>query len=172
MQYGVIRLVKNSLKEATAGVLPSVFIEKPESRILHNAQATAIGNLAFGQVNEPEDLSASIKSFWDEQNLYLFTEIKDNVARAIDSAEIKQASAFYDYGYIENSAGEVIWQMQNYYTEHAGGALKNRLADTVIPLKAGRYHIKYVTDESHSWNNWDDTPPQTPFYGIVVYKKE
>jgi hypothetical protein len=78
---------------------------------------------------------------------------------------------FHDYGWIENRSGRKIWTMHAYYSKQAGGAFKNQQIDTVITLCKGKYTLRYITDESHNWNNWDDAPPATPFYGIVLYKQ-
>lgn len=77
----------------------------------------------------------------------------------------------YDYGWIENVAtGDTLWKMTMDVTTHAGGANKNRLVDTTILLPAEMYQLKYKSDDSHSFNRWNATPPEFAFYGIALYK--
>jgi hypothetical protein len=77
----------------------------------------------------------------------------------------------YDYGWIEDAnTGKTVWEMSYHLTEHAGGARKNRLYDEVIALKAGEYILRFETDGSHSFNDWNDDPPHdATHYGITVY---
>jgi hypothetical protein len=77
----------------------------------------------------------------------------------------------HDYGWIEDAnTGKTVWEMSYRMTEHAGGARKNRLYDEVISLKAGEYILRFETDGSHSFNDWNDDPPHdATHYGITVY---
>ena len=76
----------------------------------------------------------------------------------------------YDYGWIEDAErNEELWVMREPETTHAGGAGKNRMAEKVITLPAGRYRLRYTSDESHSFNHWNSTPPDYRFWGISVY---
>jgi CubicO group peptidase (beta-lactamase class C family) len=77
----------------------------------------------------------------------------------------------YDYGWIENVAtGDTLWKMTIDKTTHAGGANKNRLVDTSIRLSSGQYKLHFRSDDSHSFNRWNATPPDFAFYGIALYK--
>ena len=53
---------------------------------------------------------------------------------------------------------------------HAGGADKNRLADTTIVLPEGKYLLRYKSDDSHAFNLWNAAPPDYNFYGIALYR--
>ncbi len=79
----------------------------------------------------------------------------------------------YDYGWIEDAGtGKVVWEMTYRMTEHAGGADKNRMVSTVITLQPGEYELHYETDGSHSFNDWNDDPPEDRIHwGITVYKE-
>jgi len=76
----------------------------------------------------------------------------------------------YDYGWIENlDDDEVVWEMTYEKTRWAGGAKKNRKVDAIITLKPGNYELHYVTDGSHSFNDWNDNPPEDPInWGITI----
>jgi hypothetical protein len=78
---------------------------------------------------------------------------------------------FYDYGWIENlDTGKEVWSLKTSKTEHAGGGQKNRLADEVIRLQAGRYRIHYVSDGSHAFGSWNAGQPDHPeLWGISIY---
>jgi hypothetical protein len=66
----------------------------------------------------------------------------------------------YDYGWIvDASTRRTVWQMDYEATEHAGGSEKNRMVDQVITLEPGKYVVYYVTDGSHSWSDWNSSPP-------------
>lgn len=130
-----------------------------------------IDRLIFGQINKPEDFSATMCSSWNSDSLFLYFTIYDNKEGRIDPKSIKTLSRFHDWGWIEDGKGNTVWKMTNFDSRHAGGALKNRKVDTTILLKKGTYQLKYVTDESHSWNKWDDEAPDVPFYGIELSVK-
>jgi hypothetical protein len=79
----------------------------------------------------------------------------------------------YDYGWIENAAGTVVWRMEFDGTEHAGGASKNRRADEVIRLPAGGYTLRYRSDGSHAFGDWNGDPPDDPLgWGVRVVRAE
>jgi len=77
----------------------------------------------------------------------------------------------FDYGWIEDANGRTVWEMKYDETEPAGGADKNRLYDGVITLPAGNYVLRYRSDGSHSYNDWNDNPPDDPeSWGIAVFR--
>lgn len=80
----------------------------------------------------------------------------------------------YDYAWIENvNTGRVVWEMTYRKTDRAGGARKNRVFDDRVHLEAGDYVVYYETDDSHSFNDWNDRPPRDPFnWGITISKLE
>ena len=78
----------------------------------------------------------------------------------------------YDYGWIENvETGKTVWEMKASETSPAGGAGKNRKIDTVVTLPAGRYKLRYRSDDSHSYGRWNALPPDVDFWGIGIYPK-
>jgi hypothetical protein len=76
----------------------------------------------------------------------------------------------FDYGWIiDANTRETVWEMTYRNTEHAGGALKNRLFDGIVELPAGNYIAGYVTDGSHSYRHWNDSPPlNQKYWGITL----
>ncbi len=79
----------------------------------------------------------------------------------------------YDHGWMINAATrERVWEMADRKTRYAGGASKNIRWNGDLELKAGSYELYYVTDDSHSAEDWNAKPPYDPFlYGISILAK-
>jgi len=75
-----------------------------------------------------------------------------------------------DYGWIINKkTREKIWKMDYLNTVHAGGAHKNRLFDEVLYFDKGSYIVYFVTDDSHSFWDWNSPQPHDPeHFGITI----
>lgn len=75
-----------------------------------------------------------------------------------------------DYGWIENSTKDTVWKMSPYEkTLYAGGGYKNRIEIGSVELQPGNYTLRYKTDDSHSYGNWNEqAPDQTSLYGIAL----
>jgi hypothetical protein len=76
----------------------------------------------------------------------------------------------YDYAWIENArTRRTIWKMTYGETGHAGGAEKNRMVEGILRLPAGSYVLHYQSDDSHSYDSWNASPPVNPFnYGVTL----
>ena len=85
-----------------------------------------------------------------------------------------QNREMFDYGWIEDANTEkVIWEMTYGMTFHAGGGRKNRVVNTSLLLDKGEYKLRYISDDSHSYNHWNTDPPDDPtMWGITLYKEE
>jgi hypothetical protein len=117
----------------------------------------------------------------DESVLVRLTEMGNN-AYERERFELKKRSKvsiyalgegtrgrMYDYAWIEDSEGDVVWEMSYRMTDHAGGAKKNRVYDDTIELDAGRYVVYYESDGSHSFKRWNASPPADGFnWGVTV----
>ena len=81
------------------------------------------------------------------------------------------AGEFADYGWIENaSTGRTVWEMTHRNTEHAGGGQKNRMFDGTVTLAKGSYIAHYLTDGSHSYRDWNDSPPyEGELWGLSIF---
>lgn len=78
----------------------------------------------------------------------------------------------FDYGWIETDSGEKIWQMKFDKTEPAGGGKKNRLFNKTIKLQPGKYFVYYKSDDSHSYEKWNTSPPDDQdHWGITIIKQ-
>ena len=80
------------------------------------------------------------------------------------------ADELADWAWIEDNSGKRVWAMEPARTHHAGGAQKNRLVDEVIRLPKGNYTLRFKTDDSHAYGNWNSSPPwDADHYGATVY---
>lgn len=78
--------------------------------------------------------------------------------------------SMFDYALIVDEENREIWKINVNETEHAGGSLKNRVSEKRIHLKKGNYKLKYFSDNGHAYNNWNDTPPEIPLYGVQIFE--
>lgn len=126
----------------------------------------------------PDDLAkkaaiAQIVSVADNADKTVEFSLTQDRQMRIFAAGEGQGGQMYDYGWIENvETGKLIWEMKEPETTHAGGAGKNRKVDVVITLPAGKYRLRYKSDESHSFDNWNALPPDINFWGIALYGRE
>lgn len=76
----------------------------------------------------------------------------------------------FDYGWIvDTKTHKKIWEMDHHNTEHAGGGEKNRLFDDIVHFGQGSYMVYFVTDGSHSYRDWNTTPPHDQEnWGITI----
>jgi ligand-binding sensor domain-containing protein/signal transduction histidine kinase len=76
-----------------------------------------------------------------------------------------------DRGWLERAGTTApVWQMRSDRTRHAGGALKNRVLIETTVLPAGSYTLRYLSDDSHSFNQWNTRPPERPQdWGIQAF---
>jgi hypothetical protein len=99
----------------------------------------------------------------------LFTLARPATVRVVAIGE-GTGGEMNDFGWIENAeTGDTVWEMTYRSTTNAGGAEKNRLFDGTVRLPAGRYELRYETDGSHAYGDWNDDPPDDPEgWGIAV----
>ncbi len=102
-----------------------------------------------------------------------FTLEEDTKVRIIAVGEGERSDMF-DFGWIENDdTNRIVWEMTYRRTEHAGGARKNRMFNGTIMLPKGEYKAYFETDGSHSWRDWNDSPPyDQDRYGITILKEK
>lgn len=74
-----------------------------------------------------------------------------------------------DYGWIEDAAGDVVWEMTRRNTRPAGGGPKNRLFDGTVTLGPGRYTAHYVSNGRHAYGAFEDgVPDDAEAWGLRV----
>jgi ligand-binding sensor domain-containing protein/serine phosphatase RsbU (regulator of sigma subunit) len=77
----------------------------------------------------------------------------------------------WDFGWLEDTDGNEIWKMSVDESKHAGGARKNRMQISSVELEKGSYNLKYKSDDSHSYNNWNAAAPIQPlWWGIQLFE--
>ena len=97
-----------------------------------------------------------------------FTLKRDSYVKIIAIGE-SRGNKLVDYAWITNNSGKIVWEMTFSETKHAGGALKNRIFNDTIKLKAGKYTLHYKTDSFHSYEGWNSIPPSRPeMYGVTL----
>ena len=124
--------------------------------------------IAKGIIAEIKDAGID-ESLSKDFNLTEPTKIRIDGAGENCSADF---SSWCDYGWIEDSTGKIVWQMQGQPATHAGGAIKNQRVQAEFTLPAGAYKLKYKSDSGHAFNNWDSLPPDDFFWGIILYKDD
>jgi hypothetical protein len=70
-----------------------------------------------------------------------------------------------DRAFIERMGGaepDTVWAMSARGSAWAGGARRNRRADTTLALAPGLYRATFATNDRHGWHDWAATPPFVP----------
>lgn len=82
----------------------------------------------------------------------------------------EQHEVYVDRAWITDAAtGEEVWTVDEDDAWHAGGATKNHQYRTLLELDAGTYILHAYTDDSHSFERWNDAPPWDPrAWGVTV----
>ncbi len=121
-----------------------------------------------------KNIIAQIVRVRDNANLSETFKLNEPTRIRIYSIGEGQRNEMFDYGSIENvNTGKIIWEMTASMSFHAGGARKNRIVNTTILLDKGEYRLRYLTDDSHSYNSWNDTPPEdAQYWGITLYRED
>jgi hypothetical protein len=95
----------------------------------------------------------------DEVRAERFTLARPTAIRIVAMGEGSGGDMF-DYGWIlDAETHQPVWTMEYEDTEQAGGSDKNRLADLIVSLEAGSYVVYYISDGSHSFEDWNTSPP-------------
>ena len=130
------------------------------------------GDIAsYEEKEDPSILARLVRVRDHERKKSTFSLEKDGYVHVYAIGE-GDGGEMYDYAWIENkNTGRVVWEMTYRKTDRAGGARKNRLFDDRVYLEAGEYAVYYETDDSHSFNDWNDRPPRDPFnWGVTISK--
>lgn len=131
-------------------------------------------NVLIRQKNQKKEFISEIKDVGNEQNL---TQ-KFSISNAGNYLMVSAGEGSFgdsltsDYGWLEDATGNKIWSSKDFRkTYHLGGALKNRITVDVIKLNPGQYSLRYISDDSHSYGQWNAEPPyDRDFWGIKIYE--
>ncbi len=130
-------------------------------------------NFVAGGDDRQAGVIAQIDRVGDSQNRRTSFEIRKPTEVRIYALGEGQNHDMYDYGWIEDASGRVIWEMTYGMTFHAGGGKKNRMVNTKMMLSPGTYTLRYRTDDSHSFNDWNTDPPEDPsMWGITIFEAQ
>ena len=124
---------------------------------------------AFEEHEKPSALASILRVGDDERRRQEFALTKTSDVHIYSVGEGRDGE-MYDYAWIEDAhSGKTVWKMKYRMTDPAGGASKNRMFDGTITLSAGKYVVFYETDDSHAYDDWNDTPPDDPEgWGVTV----
>lgn len=130
------------------------------------ANATVIQDFQF-----PKPVLELTKIKDDKKVSMNLTLIKPLTLRILCLGEGNRNGKMVDYGWISRAdTGEKVWKIEGRENRHAGGGQKNRMIDEVIRLDKGNYIVNYITDDSHSYNDWNDAAPFEPErWGITLW---
>jgi hypothetical protein len=136
--------------------------------------ARALDRSAVGLYAESPDtsvLAQLIEVRDDDQVRKRFTLDRETDIRIYSLGE-GTGRTLVDHGWIEDAkTGRRVWEMTYGMTEHAGGANKNRRFEGTIKLPPGEYVLRYETDGSHAFGDWNAAPPDDPeMWGITLYR--
>jgi hypothetical protein len=117
------------------------------------------GNVLVSLIGLGDDVDTS----WN------FTLTKSTTIRVTAVGE-GQSGEMFDYGWIEDAhSGDVVWEMTYRKSRHAGGASKNRVATATITLEKGEYVAHFITDGSHSFEDFNAEQPDNPErWGMMI----
>jgi hypothetical protein len=116
-----------------------------------------------------KNLIAEITKVRDSERLSKSFKLSNNSKIRIISIGESSGNELADYSWITDENNRTVWKMSYDATTNAGGARKNRLFNSIINLDAGSYRLHYTTDDSHSFGDWNSTPPNNPqMYGVTI----
>lgn len=112
---------------------------------------------------------AELPHMGDDEDARRAFRLDQDAAVRIHALGEGSSGEMFDYAWIEASSGRVVWEMTYRTSDHAGGAEKNRMFDGTIRLPAGSYVLRYKSDGSHSYEDWNSDAPDDPdAWGVVV----
>jgi len=113
----------------------------------------------------------SLSALWDNSYVQQGFSLEKPAEVTVYALGEGRDEDLFDYGWIINTkTGARIWQMTDRNTRPAGGASKNRVIRETISLPAGQYAAFFVTDDSHSYRDWNAPPPYDPsFWGMTIW---
>ncbi|HLX13195.1 MAG TPA: hypothetical protein VKS81_10320 [Bacteroidota bacterium] len=129
------------------------------------------GVKTFAPPKEFEHIMYQAVKVGENENIkQAFTVSKPTSIRIYAIGEMSGESDPVDYGWIVNAdTRKRVWDMNPDNLEHAGGAEKNVRCNDTVDFEPGEYVLYYVTDDSHSYVDWNAAPPDDPpHYGVTL----
>jgi hypothetical protein len=121
--------------------------------------------------DDDRKIIAQIIRVGNEENLNANFSINSNTEIRIYAIGEGDRHEMYDYCWIQDDNGNIVWEMEYRDTKWAGGAKKNRCCNEIIHLNKGKYIVHYTSDDSHSYRRWNTTPPRDQIHwGVTIIK--
>ncbi|BBM70643.1 hypothetical protein [Rhodothermus marinus] len=132
----------------------------------------------------PEDTSVALFDPWERlQPVLQLTAVGNDENRRADFVAADSVSVLlyalgelgtrnrrYDYAWLTDSTGAVVWEMRRSHSVPAGGHPNNRLEIAALVLGPGRYTLHYRTDDSHAYGDWRNGQPEHPErWGVTLF---
>jgi hypothetical protein len=128
-------------------------------KVWDNISYIPVNSIAEGKIYSNSDHSARFKTAWDKDGIYFLVNVNDNV-------KTKPNFVKKDYCWIEDAkTGRIVWSVNVKETPNYPTFLS---CDTV-KLPSGNYHLRYISDNAHSFAHWYFKIPSLDFYGATAY---
>jgi len=140
---------------------PSAVYPQEMIEILHRNIKSDELNLAIDEVGDLKDQTRE------------FEIIRPRTYLVVSTGEGTIAdSLMYDFGWITDDQDKQIWTaVRSNESYYLGGGEKNRIRVDLVDLKPGRYKLRYKSDDSHSFANWNADPPSfIKLWGIRLFE--
>ncbi|MCB0261467.1 MAG: hypothetical protein KDE62_17325, partial [Calditrichaeota bacterium] len=151
---------------------PYLLLDRAYSPELYSYIDTSLAN------NPPLAILSDVGKF---QDLSTWFEIVEKTTLLIVATAESRGQDWLDFGWLENSRGEEIWQMEFAQSCRMGNWAIDRIQIASITLPAGRYRLRYKSDRRYrtdffypyhewAWNRVVPPPAQSNFQGIRVFR--
>ncbi|MDA1029353.1 MAG: hypothetical protein O3B41_09925 [Bacteroidetes bacterium] len=107
-----------------------------------------------------------------DEDLSMTLEIDNTLSVVVyGMGELGGTDSSFDYGWIEKEGrANYVWVMSYDASTHAGGDHMNRTEMTVLTLDPGRYFIRFKSDGTHNFGNWNKSEPESgERWGIALF---
>lgn len=164
--YGALRQMGGSHKRITNGDLADCFVRLSSSELSSGDVAT------FEPDGGLED--ALIKQVRVGNNKVIKTSFELTSPQTIDIRAIIEFPESYENPVdnawiVDTKTRERVWIIETWGISYAGGGQKNKLYRDDVRLEAGVYTLVVVTDDSHSFEQFNVNPPYDALnYGVVL----
>jgi hypothetical protein len=126
----------------------------------------------YAEDHDPKIL-AQLLGIGDDRHAIERFELKQKLKARVLAIGEGTGGQMFDYGWLkrvlDGGRSTVVWRMRYDQTLPAGGSDKNRRLEGELELEPGAYELHYVTDDSHSFQDWNADPPEQPhLWGVAL----
>lgn len=163
-EYGQLKLSKQSIR--TKGkkcycpqISQAPIIDGIPDKLWDNIAYIPVKNIAEGTVLNGYDLSGKFKAAWNREGIYFLVNVNDNV-------KSKPGFVKKDNCWIEDAkTNQIVWSV----TEKETPDYPTFLSSDTVKLPSGRYKLRYISDNAHSFAGWYSKIPTLDYYGAIIY---